>query len=80
MKNEQNAGKRSLSSGSIKQIISSNAGGPYASSQLKKVQEDSDRVLKTVFEDENKSWNEWHKARIYIDGHDEKPWTVRATE
>ncbi len=80
MKNEIAAGMRSLVSGSIKEIIAANAGGPYASSQLKKVQEDSDNTLKMVFDQQNSGWNQWRKTRIYVDGHDEVPWIVRATK
>ena len=80
MKSEILAGRRSLASGNIKQIVAANAGGPYASSQLKKVQEDSDNAIKMVFDNQNNCWNQWYKARIHVDGHEVAPWNVRATK
>ena len=80
MQSEISAGRRSLASGNIKQVVAANAGGPYASSQLKKVQEESDHAIKLVFDSQNSCWDQWYKARIYVDGHEAAPWNVRATK
>ncbi|KNC85228.1 hypothetical protein SARC_02602, partial [Sphaeroforma arctica JP610] len=61
------------------EVIKANAGGPYGSKVLRQVHEDSNRVWDTIHKGETEVGKSWYKARIAIEGHDEKEWVVRAS-
>ena len=66
--------------GRVQGIVNVNKGGPYGSSVLKDVQEDSRRVWQSVVNGEapNGVGKDWYKASIKVRAYDDKPWTCQA--
>lgn len=71
----------------MRAVMQVNLGGPYGSSVLADVQQDSDRVMGSVFDECNSDivsdprWVDWMKARISIHAAADSPtdWTARGT-
>jgi len=86
MVREMNMGREALASGDVVEVIYANAGGPYGSEVLEGVQADSDRVWNEVImkkggkddDDGVGVGNDWYKAEMRINAHEEKPWTIQA--
>ena len=83
MLREMNDGQTAISSNNgsgdyLNDIINVNAGGPYGSSVLRSVQEDSDRVWANI--DSGDVGSSWYKATIHINGHDDpSQWTASSS-
>jgi len=60
------------------EVVYANAGGPYGSNVLKKVQADSDRVWQNILHGEAGVGHDWFKASFQISGSDKDQWTACA--
>jgi len=78
MQKEMQAGRAAIErSAETMDIISVNAGGPYGSKVLAKVQEESRRVWQDVLHG-GKVAGSWYKASFLVEARQDGPWTVRA--
>lgn len=81
MVREIQTGMQAVASQDVFQVIYSNAGGPYGSSVLPGIQEESDRVWKQVVMSdavEASVGKDWYKATIQITAYADRPWTAQA--
>ena len=83
MVREIQSGMQAIASQDVFQVIYSNAGGPYGSSVLPGIQEESDRVWKQVVMSdavEASVGKDWYKATIQINAYADRPWTAQAVK
>lgn len=83
MVREIQTGMQAIASQDVFQVIYSNAGGPYGSSVLPGIQEESDRVWKQVVMSdavEASVGKDWYKATIQINAYADRPWTAQAVK